>query len=298
MGGDSFLPDKELSVAPPETSIQSLSLGNIDKDPLRAFVKTRAAERLEFLGDNFSIAGISDGAEVREQTVATLERLSLPSATKQMVVVTSPQWDATMGTLSLYERQAQTNDHWHFTGESWPVDLGRKGMGWGRGMIEPSSDSSAVGTVGVKREGDQKAPAGVFSLGTAFGYDRAPTGVKVRYQQAGERDFFVDDPNSPDYNSWVSLSRNEDPSKLWQSFEQMKRDDQRYKLGLVVEHNMSPAIAGVGSAIFLHVWKEPGTGTAGCTAMSEDNMRELLAWLDPGKKPLLMQIPVDAMSTL
>jgi D-alanyl-D-alanine dipeptidase len=295
-GGDSFQFDRELPVASADASTEPL-LSSLEQEQSLSLVKAGALPKLEFLGDNFHIAGLSDGDDVRERTVETLKRLNLPPETTQMVVVTAPQWDATMGTLSLYERKAGENEYWQFTGEAWPVDLGHKGMGWGRGLID-SVDNRASAAAG-KREGDQKAPAGVFSFGSAFGYDKnAPDGVKMKYLQAGERDFFVDDPNSPDYNSWVRLSEKEKPGDHWQSFEKMKRDDQRYKLGLVVEHNMNPAIPGDGSAIFLHVWKEPGSGTAGCTSMSEENMRELLRWLDPGKKPLLMQIPTQAMSEL
>ncbi|HEX8292528.1 MAG TPA: hypothetical protein VF570_12275, partial [Pyrinomonadaceae bacterium] len=61
--------------------------------------------------------------------------------------------------------------------------------------------------------------------------------------------------------------------------------------GLFVMHNAAPPAAGRGSCIFLHVWAGPGRGTAGCTAMEEASLTELLRWLDPKKRPLLLQLP-------
>ena len=45
----------------------------------------------------------------------------------------------------------------------------------------------------------------------------------------------------------------------------------------------------IPSAIFLHVWKEPGAPTCGCTAMAREDLLELLRWLDlaPGLYSLL-----------
>jgi L,D-peptidoglycan transpeptidase YkuD (ErfK/YbiS/YcfS/YnhG family) len=62
-----------------------------------------------------------------------------------------------------------------------------------------------------------------------------------------------------------------------------------YKWGLVVGHNMSPAVPGAGSAIFLHVWKDSATPTVGCTAMSEAHFLQILAWLKEEEQPLLLQ---------
>ena len=70
----------------------------------------------------------------------------------------------------------------------------------------------------------------------------------------------------------------------------MRRDDHVYELGVVVEHN-DACVPGRGSAIFLHVWREPGAPTAGCTSMARDDLLRLLRWLDPAAEPLLVQLP-------
>ena len=112
--------------------------------------------------------------------------------------------------------------------------------------------TGSIGEVGYaaiddKREGDGKSPSGIFPLGIAFGY--APSVVtKMPYRQATDDDFWVDDVNSEDYNKWVKGKPNA------ASWEKMKRDDDQYKYGVVIEYNMHPIVKGKGSAIFLHVW--------------------------------------------
>ena len=68
----------------------------------------------------------------------------------------------------------------------------------------------------------------------------------------------------------------------------LRRDDQ-YKWGIFINHNLPPE-PECGSCIFFHLWRAPGSGTLGCTAMAEDDLLALLQWLDPQKKPLLMQM--------
>lgn len=64
-----------------------------------------------------------------------------------------------------------------------------------------------------------------------------------------------------------------------------------YRWGVVVEHNAAPPVAGKGSCIFLHIWQAADKGTAGCTAMEQTNLEELMRWLDAKKRPVLAQLP-------
>ena len=70
----------------------------------------------------------------------------------------------------------------------------------------------------------------------------------------------------------------------------MLRSDELYRWGIMVKHNWKP-YPGYGSCIFIHLWRGPGQGTAGCTAMAPQNMKSLLHWLDVKKYPLLIQLP-------
>jgi hypothetical protein len=39
------------------------------------------------------------------------------------------------------------------------------------------------------------------------------------------------------------------------------------------------------------IWRGPGQPTVGCTAMPQADLELLLGWLDPKRKPLLVQLP-------
>lgn len=193
---------------------------------------------------------------------------NIPSDTSQMLVVTSKNWTDASGTLQRFER---TGTVWKKLGSTWPVSLGLKGM------------------IQDKKEGDNKSPAGVFRLGKAYGYaPSAPVGSRWPYQQVDEKWRCVDDPSSARYNQIFPVDGS--LKKDWKSAELMKRNDHLYKWVINIEQNV-PVVSGCGSCIFLHVWRKPGSGTEGCTAMDESNMVELLKWLDPARKPVIVQSP-------
>lgn len=160
----------------------------------------------------------------------------------------------------------------------------RDGSGWRR-AFEPMA--AVVGRSGIvaadsKREGDGGTPAGVHRIGHAFGYAvQVPT--RLAYRQATASDWWIDDPNSPSYNRWVT-------TKPEVSAEPMRRDDGQYELGAVLEWNTAPVVSGRGSAIFLHVWKGPETATAGCIALSRDDVASLLGWLDRARQPVIVVV--------
>ncbi|MDH4228958.1 MAG: hypothetical protein OEW11_04315 [Nitrospirota bacterium] len=108
----------------------------------------------------------------------------------------------------------------------------------------------------------------------------------------------MDAPEAPEYNRWVTLPAGEDPATRWRCWERMRRDDAQYSMGLVVHYNLGPVRPGAGSAIFMHVWRAAGDSTAGCTAMNPEGMQEVLAWLDPALRPVLLQGPLSALSLL
>jgi len=58
----------------------------------------------------------------------------------------------------------------------------------------------------------------------------------------------------------------------------------------VVDHN-GHHLPGKGSCIFLHIWRGPGQGTVGCTAMPREQLESIISSLDPIKFPLLVQMP-------
>ncbi|MFO0764472.1 MAG: L,D-transpeptidase family protein [Patescibacteria group bacterium] len=140
-----------------------------------------------------------------------------------------------------------------------------------------------------KREGDGKSPVGLFELGRAF--TKRPHSVAWPTHVLTPNDFWVDDVEHPLYNQYVDLSQ---VQKTWQSDENLLRtDDQLYDIVIVVEYNTKPVVAGMGSAIFFHVWRASDKGTAGCTAVAPENAEAVLAWLDPEAHPRLVQGTMD-----
>lgn len=138
---------------------------------------------------------------------------------------------------------------------------------------------------GEKREGDGRTPAGIFPLGTVFGYEPSfPT--RMPYRQATGDDLWIDDVRAADYNRWVKRGITQATS-----FEIMRRDDDLYKYGIVVEYNTHPVVKGYGSAIFFHLWRGKEIPTAGCIALSADDLIRIMKWLDPARKPLVVMGP-------
>ena len=201
---------------------------------------------------------------------------------RQCLVVVSGNWSAKAGVLRAFERK-NSRSEWQVHGPEIPVLLGKKGLAWGRGLV------SFNGSV-RKIEGDNKAPAGIFRLGPAFGYGpkSAARWIALRYVRLTRQTEGVDDPRSRYYNQLVDRSQ---VAKVdWQSSEQMLRGDDLYKWGVLVAHNPAKT-PGAGSCIFLHIWKNSSTATTGCTAMAERNLVDLLRWLDPAQRPVLVQMP-------
>ncbi len=201
------------------------------------------------------------------------------------MLVTTADWDAATGTLRYYER---AGSGWRQVGSPVDVTVGRNGTAWGIGLHEARSDGP------VKREGDGKAPAGVFAIGSAFGY-AASARTGLDYRGMGFNDWCIDVPESAYYNKIIDRSLVKAPH-LDKSSEPMRRDlhvdgDQRYREGFVIEHNADGAVANGGSCIFAHLWKAPGEATAGCTAMAPASMAPLLAWLDARKRPVFVELP-------
>jgi L,D-peptidoglycan transpeptidase YkuD (ErfK/YbiS/YcfS/YnhG family) len=149
--------------------------------------------------------------------------------------------------------------------------------GWARvwDCTEAVAGRAGFAAPGAKREGDGRSPSGIFGLSLAFGY--APQAdTMLPYRRCTAVDRWVDDPDSPDYNRWVTAPH---PAR---SAERMRRDDDLYEFGLVVDYNLDPVVPGAGSAIFVHVRDERGGGTAGCVALPRAEMVGLLRRLRPG----------------
>lgn len=203
---------------------------------------------------------------------------------QQVVVVVTDSWDASQGKLQAYTRNAKG---WQPHGPAFDVAIGRAGSAWGLGLTGMPAGGPQ------KREGDGRSPAGVFAIGSAFGYaGKATTGLT--YQQMQPTHYCMDVPASPQYNQIVD-AREVGAEAVKGSTEPMRLDlhnkgDVRYRQGFVIAHNAFND-PGYGSCIFAHLWRQPGEATAGCTAMTAAHMRTLLAWLSDEAQPRFVLLP-------
>lgn len=213
----------------------------------------------------------------------TLETFPIPDQYGQVIVVVAKSNESTIANLQCYER---IEGKWQAYGNGIRVSIGKNGLAWGQGLHTLPSGKTE------KREGDGKAPSGIFRLGTSFGYAAAPVHFSFPYRQSTDRDYFVDDPASTDYNKWVAIPKDQpnNPQLYWKSVERMKRSDHLYEIGIEVAHNTTPAFPGKGSAIFMHVWRADGLPTLGCTAMPKEELQKILEWLKEEKYPILIQV--------
>jgi len=207
----------------------------------------------------------------------------------QLLLVVTADWNTVEGTLQRFERAAAA-EPWRPVGPAGTIVVGRNGTAW-----DPLAAQPVKGP--IKAEGDGRAPAGVFGLGTAFGYAAAAEAawLKLPYLPVTEGIECVDDPASTRYNEIVDRRTIKTPD--WNSSEKMREVGEAYRWGVVVNYN-TPAVAKRGSCIFLHIGGDQGTGTAGCTAMSPEFLRQVMAWVDPGQAPVLVQLPRAAYDAL
>lgn len=158
--------------------------------------------------------------------------------------------------------------------------------------IEVSADGSltwrglivrcALGKSGItpsKREGDGGTPVGCFALRRVlYRPDRlSPPVTALPVAAIAPDDGWCDDPAHPDYNRPVTLPHAARCEKLW-------RDDEVYNVVVVLGHNDDPPIAGLGSAVFLHVARPGYAPTEGCVALALDDLLALLKDCAPGDR--------------
>jgi L,D-peptidoglycan transpeptidase YkuD (ErfK/YbiS/YcfS/YnhG family) len=122
-----------------------------------------------------------------------------------------------------------------------------------------------------KREGDGSTPAGVWSLRyLLYRADRmARPRTRLPVFAIEPDDGWCDDAGSRHYNKPVRLPFAGSHERLW-------RDDSVYDLLVVLDHNQDPAVAGRGSAVFIHLQRPDGRATEGCIAFRRNHLMYLL----------------------
>jgi D-alanyl-D-alanine dipeptidase len=190
----------------------------------------------------------------------------------QAVVVRAESGSSCAAKLWLYEREG---GEWRVAAGPWPAVVGKRGM--------------------TKRaQGENKSPSGAYLLGAAFGWGKEPGGLKYPYRPLDKEDFWLG-ISSPFYNRWIRDTRQEYTNIS--DGERLNSIRPQYKYAVVIHYN-DECVPGAGGAIFLHVWKNKDTGTAGCTGVSEENMARILQWLDYAKRPVIVQGTEEELARL
>jgi len=151
---------------------------------------------------------------------------------------------------------------------------GRRTQGWlfaGRKMVALPVALGRAGIKVTKREGDGGTPAGRFHpIRVWWRADRLPRPVTaLPLRRIGPDDAWCEDPGDRRYNHAFRRSANEPGDRL-------RRADGLYDIVIELDHNTRPRIAGLGSAVFVHVARPAFAPTAGCIALRR---RDILALL-------------------
>jgi L,D-peptidoglycan transpeptidase YkuD (ErfK/YbiS/YcfS/YnhG family) len=154
----------------------------------------------------------------------------------------------------------------------------RTGAGWQPVAAGIPAFIGANGMAPQTHDGEMKTPMGVFSLDFAFGTAPNP-GSGLPYVQVGPDHWWDGDMKSPTYNTMQVCKKdacrfNTSPSSGTENL-----DIPQYRHAIVMGVNKA-RVPGNGGAFFVHT--TGGGPTAGCVAIEDATLVDLMRWLRPG----------------
>lgn len=157
------------------------------------------------------------------------------------------------------------------------------------GWTQNGSVDARVGPPGISPDASEYVsytPEGMFTLTEAFGRQRNPgSGLPYRYVGTSDRWWWVSDVDSKYYNQPFYCEASKCPFNTDKA-ENLGQAGPVYDYAVVMNYNRWPAVPGKGSAFFIHVTS--GSATAGCVAGPRDSIVQLLRWLDPHQRPVVI----------
>ena len=212
----------------------------------------------------------------------------LDDSVRQLVVGTAPDWNSMHGHIQTFERDSQ--GRWRPVSAPIAVLFGKNGLAWGRGLVGTEQPGLH------KQERDGRAPAGIFAIGKVYTYDAAlPKGSDYPFHQVTTADAWVDDPNLPNYNRFLTIPDPEHPP-AWFEKAKMRHGDFAYRWLVEIRHNSDPPVPSEGSAIFFHIRRGVDRPTSGCTTMAENDLANLIRWLRAEEHPAYVLLPTGEYS--
>jgi L,D-peptidoglycan transpeptidase YkuD (ErfK/YbiS/YcfS/YnhG family) len=136
----------------------------------------------------------------------------------------------------------------------------------------------ANGMAPQTHDGQMKTPMGVFSLDFAFGTAPNPGGG-LQYVQVGPNHWWDGDMKSPTYNTMQVCEQSQCPFDTDPASGTENLEIPQYVHAVVMGVNKG-RVPGNGGAFFLHA--TDGGPTAGCVAIDDGKLVEIMRWLKPG----------------
>ena len=161
------------------------------------------------------------------------------------------------------------------------------------------SSSSATVRIFVRRgrhkhEGDGQTPVGAYDIGRLFGTGSDP-GVRASYRRTDTHDFWVDESDSPYYNTWQrGTSADSSHAYIHGRYTHVEHlyVPSVYDHAFVIRYNTGH-VPGRGSAIFFH--HTNGLATSGCVAVTESHIRAVLRWINKTRCIRIVMGPESAV---
>jgi L,D-peptidoglycan transpeptidase YkuD (ErfK/YbiS/YcfS/YnhG family) len=216
-------------------------------------------------------------------------RLSHLGDARQVIVVTGRSLKSSYATVHIYQRGS--DGRWRAAVAALSARNGYAGWQWATKRVQDTGTT----------------PIGTFRITEAFGVAADP-GTRLPYRRVDKNDYWVGDRRDPKtYNMFQPAASAHRTWRISQA-ERLADYPRQYAYAAVIDFNRpspasirwnrahgeyvttKPAVAGRGSAVFLHV-KGAGS-TAGCVSLSRADMLTVLRWLNPAAHPRIVMAPL------
>ncbi len=179
------------------------------------------------------------------------------ASAQRLVLAVAPTMSSTIVTVRRYERASPAKP-WREVGGPASALIGRAGVAWA-----PAFREFAHAHEPVKIDGDDRAPAGFYTIGPSFGF--LPSRLRGHMRIAAGT-VCVDDPASPAYNTITTRAK-----VGWRVHGENMWRASAYRRGLLVNYPTDRR-------------HRPGrrTGTAGCIALAERQVAALQRFAQGG----------------
>ena len=162
-----------------------------------------------------------------------------------------------------------------------------------RWVEEFSTTAARVGANGItngatRHQNTDTTPTGTFTITQGFGVGADP-GTRMPYHRVSSQDWWDEDPASRYYNQMRTAAQGGFPltENGADGSEHLVDYPVQYHNALVINFNMDPAVPGRGAGIFLHDLGPQRGATAGCVALPESVLTQVMHWIDPTRHPVI-----------